>query len=286
MGTEQVARAAMTDDRRIDPQQLKQQLRSLIDAHHSVIAVVACACATPIGAFDDLDAIADVCNTHDVWLHVDAAHGASALMSRQHRHKLAGIEKADSIVWDAHKMLFVPALCAAVLYKNRQHRFETFRQDAPYLFDPSNPGMADYDSGVTTIECTKRALGFGLWGIWSLFGEELFEQMVDRTFERSHQLWRMLNDADDFEPLHKPECNIVAFRYLPDHIIHAADEIQDRFQFELRNRLIRSGDFYIVQAKLHGRSVLRACVMNPLTTENDLLELLNALRRHAAEMRA
>ena len=247
---------------------------------------MACACATPIGAFDDLNAVADVCENQDVWLHVDAAHGASALMSRQHRHKLTGIERADSVVWDAHKMLFVPALCAALLYKNRAHRFETFRQDAPYLFDPSNPGLADYDSGISTIECTKRAMGFGLWGIWSLFGEELFEQMVDRTFERGHQLWQKLNDADDFEPLHEPECNIVAFRYLPPHIANASEEIQDRFQFDLRTRLIQSGDFYIVQAKLNGRSVLRACVMNPLTTEADLQELLNTLRRHAIDMMA
>ena len=207
-------------------------------------------------------------------------------MSRQHRHKLSGIDRADSVVWDAHKMLFVPALCAAVLYKNREHRFETFRQDAPYLFDPSNPGLAEYDSGVATIECTKRALGFGLWGIWSLFGEELFEQLVDRTFERGHQLWQLVRDADDFEALHEPECNIVAFRHLPKSIANATEEIQNQFQFDLRTRLIQSGDFYIVQAKLNGQSALRACVMNPLTTEADLQELLNSLRRHATEMLA
>ena len=286
IGTQQVVRAAITIDRHIDPQQLGNQLRSLKEAGKTVTAVVACACATPIGAFDDLNAVADICENHDVWLHVDAAHGASALMSRRHRHKLNGIERADSIVWDAHKMLFVPALCAAVLYKNRAHRFETFRQDAPYLFDPSNPGLADYDSGISTIECTKRAMGFGLWGIWSMFGEELFEQMVDRTFERGHQLWQKLSDADDFEPLHEPECNIVAFRYLPPHIANASAEVQDLFQFDLRTRLIQSGDFYIVQARLNGRSTLRACVMNPLTTEADLQELLNALQRHAVDMQS
>lgn len=284
LGTQQVARAAIDSNRRIDPQQLDEQLQSLRANERQVIAVVACACATPIGAFDDLTAIADVCERHGVWLHVDAAHGGSVLMSRQHRSKAAGIDRADSVVWDAHKMLFVPALCAAVLYKNRDHRFETFRQDAPYLFDPSNPGLADYDSGVSTIECTKRALGYGLWGIWSLFGEELFEQMVDRTFERGHQLWELLCEADDFEPLHEPECNIVAFRYLPPGIADASADVQNQFQFDLRTKLIQSGDFYIVQAKLNGQSTLRACVMNPLTTTDDLRELLNALRRHGVKL--
>ena len=203
-------------------------------------------------------------------------------MSDRHRQKLAGIDRADSVVWDAHKMLFVPALCAAVLYRQRDHRFETFRQDAPYLFDPSSPGLAEYDSGVSTVECTKRALGFGLWGIWSLFGEALFEQLVDHTFERGRQLWCLLTDAADFETLHEPECNIVAFRYIPKRLQDAPVEVVDQFQFDLRTRLIRSGDFYIVQAKLEGRSVLRACIMNPLTSEKHLESLLDAIRHHGA----
>jgi len=281
LGTRQVVRAPLTEQRRIAPDRLDQQLASLKREQRRIMAVVACACATPIGAFDDINAIADVCEKHQVWLHTDAAHGGATLMSSTHRHKLDGIQRADSVVWDAHKMLFVPALCAAVLYRRREHRFETFRQDAPYLFDPSEPGLAEYDSGVSTVECTKRALGFGLWGIWSLFGEQFFEQIVDRTFERGRELWELLDEADDFETLHQPECNIVAFRHIPARLVSAPDEVLDRFQFDLRTRLIQSGDFYIVQAELNGRSVLRACVMNPLTSKSDLQELLSALRKHA-----
>ena len=282
LGTQQVIRADLTPGRKIDPAALDGQLRNLVAEKRRVIAVVSCACGTPIGAFDDLIAIADVCERHRVWMHVDAAHGGSVLMSDRHRQKLAGIDRADSVVWDAHKMLFVPALCAAVLYRQRDHRFETFRQDAPYLFDPSSPGLAEYDSGVSTVECTKRALGFGLWGIWSLFGEALFEQLVDHTFERGRQLWCLLTDAADFETLHEPECNIVAFRYIPKRLQDAPVEVVDQFQFDLRTRLIRSGDFYIVQAKLEGRSVLRACIMNPLTSEKHLESLLDAIRHHGA----
>jgi len=280
LGTQQVVRAATTDDRHLDAAQLNDQLTVLRSEGKAVVAVVACACATPTGAFDDLHAIADVCEQHSVWLHVDAAHGGSVLISQTHRHKLTGIERADSVVWDAHKMLFVPALCAAVLYRNHQHRFETFRQDAPYLFDPSNPGLAAYDSGVSTIECTKRALGFSLWGVWSLFGEELFEQIVDRTFERGQQLWRLLTDAEDFEPLHEPECNIVSFRHVPCRLKAATPATLNQFQLDLRRKVIRSGDFYIVQTTLDGQTALRACVMNPLTTKDDLEELLSAIRRH------
>lgn len=278
LGTQQLVTAATTEDRHIDAAQLRDQLSLLHSEGKVIVAVVACACATPTGAFDDLNAIADVCEQEGVWLHVDAAHGGSVLVSRTHRHKLAGIERADSVVWDAHKMLFVPALCAAVLYRNHQHRFTTFRQDAPYLFDPSNPGLATYDSGVATIECTKRALGFSLWGVWSLFGEELFEQIVDRTFARARELWQLLNEAPDFQPLHEPECNIVSFRYIPQELEDTASDIVNQFQFDVRRQLIRSGEFYIVQTTLDGQSAMRACVMNPLTSQQDLYELLEAIR--------
>ncbi len=168
LGSRQVVKVALDEHRRMDPRDLDSVLRRLTADGCRVMAVSACACATPTGAFDRLEEIADICRKHSVWLHVDAAHGGGLLMSRRYRARLAGIERADSVVWDAHKMLFVPALCAAVLYRNHEHRFETFRQNAPYLFDPSMPGMADIDSGMRTVECTKRATGFGLWGLWSL----------------------------------------------------------------------------------------------------------------------
>lgn len=278
LGSRQVVRCAADRDGHMDTVALDEVLRTLHRQGRTVIAVSACACAIPTGAFDDLIRIAEICRHHRVWLHVDAAHGGGLLMSRRHRSRLQGIELADSLIWDAHKMLFVPALCAAVLYRNRDHRFRTFQQDAPYLFDPSSPGMADIDSGMRTIECTKRAVGFGLWGIWAMFGEALFEQIVDRSIQLTEILHEKISAAADFEALHRPECNILAFRYLPDRLKGLPAHEQDQFQRQLRTQLIRSGMFYIVQTTLHGRAALRTCLMNPATTVNDLDALLDAVR--------
>lgn len=282
LGSKQVVKVGLDEHRRMDPRDLDVVLSRLAAERRRVMAVSACACATPTGAFDRLEEIADVCRKHAVWLHVDAAHGGGLLMSRTYRSRLAGIDRADSVVWDAHKMLFVPALCAAVLYRNKEHRFETFRQNAPYLFDPSMPGMADIDSGMRTIECTKRATGFGLWGLWSLMGEQVFEQMLDRTMERAMKFHELLSEAADFQTLHEPECNIVAFRYVPTAICDAPDSDVDQFQRDLRTHLIRSGKFYIVQTTLNGQAALRITVMNPMTTEDDLQELMSAIRESGA----
>lgn len=284
IGIDQVVRCGLDSKRRMDPNQLDELLTDLRSRNVPIVAVSGCACATPIGAFDPLTEIAEVCRRHEVWLHVDAAHGGAACLSRKYRHLVAGLDQADSLVMDAHKMMFVPALCAFVFYRNKEHRFETFRQDAPYLFDPSAPGLAEYDSGMLTAECTKRAATFGLWGTWSLFGPRLFEDMVDQTFDLGREFYEMLVEAPDFEPVHEPECNIVAFRYIPDELRDAPEERLAQFLFDLRRDLIRSGEFYIVQATIAGRQTLRVTIINPLTTRDHLSGLMDALRRRGSKL--
>jgi L-2,4-diaminobutyrate decarboxylase len=213
-----------------------------------------------------------------VWLHVDAAHGGAACLSPRYRRLVAGLDRADSLVWDAHKMLFVPGLCAFVLYRDAAHRFEAFRQDAPYLFDPAAPGLAEFDSGLRTVECTKRAAVFGLWGVWTLFGEQLFADLVDVTFDMGRVFYEKLAAAPDFVPLHQPECNIVVFRHVPPALAAAPPDVLGQFQLELRRRVIESGAFYVVSTKLDGQGAIRVTIINPLTTPDNLDELLDVLR--------
>lgn len=278
LGTDNVVRAKLDERRRIDPNRLDDTLRELRGTNRPIVAVVACACATPVGAFDPLLDIAEVCRRHNVWLHVDAAHGGAACFSERYRHLVDGLDRADSLIWDAHKMLFVPALCAFVFLRDQRHRFEAFRQDAPYLFDPSAPGLADYDSGLKTIECTKRAAAYGLWGVWTLFGPRLFADLVDVTFDMGRQFYEKLSAADDFEPLNDPQCNIVVFRHVPDALRAAPPERVGAFQLELRRQVIESGRFYLVPTQKDGVAALRATIINPLTEPHHLDALLDALR--------
>ncbi|MHB8863849.1 MAG: pyridoxal phosphate-dependent decarboxylase family protein [Pirellulaceae bacterium] len=286
LGTAQVLRAEIDTRRRMDPDRLNDMLRQLRRQNRPIVAVVACSCSTPIGAFDPLPAIADVCRHHDVWLHVDAAHGGSACVSPRYRHLVDGLERADSLVWDAHKMLFMPALCAFVFFRDKAHRFEAFRQEAPYLFDPAAPGLAEFDSGLRTLECTKRAAAFGLWGVWAMFGQQLFTDLVDVTFELGQIFYEKLRAASDFEPVHEPQCNIVVFRYMPHELLDASPEQWGRFQLELRRRVIESGDFYIVSTKIDGVGAMRTTIINPLTTPEHLDQLLDTIRRHGRELLA
>jgi len=284
LGTDQVVHVPLDKHRRMDVNKLEAILSELRQKNVPIVAVSAAACATPIGAFDPLVDIADVCRRHEVWLHVDAAHGGAACFSAKHRHLVEGLHLADSVVCDAHKMMFMPALCALVFYRNPEHRYAAFQQAAPYLFDPSAPGMAEYDNGISNLECTKRAAAMGLWGVWSLFGSRLFEALVDSTFDLSQQFYELLLTQDDFEPFCRPECNILVFRYLPAELQDRSPAEIDRFQLQLRRAVIQSGDFYLVQTRLDDRSYLRTTLINPLTTVEHLQKLLDCLREQGQRL--
>ncbi len=275
IGTNQVVRVGLDARRRMCSKALETELESLRSRSIPVMAVVACACATPIGAFDPLEEIADLCERYGVWFHVDAAHGAAAAFSDKYRHLVRGLERADSLICDAHKMMHVPALCAFVFYKQAKHRFLAFQQDAPYLFDPSAPGMADFDCGLMTMECTKRAASFGLWGVWSTYGSGVFADLVDVTFSLADEAWQLIQSQPDFEAPFRPQCNILVFRYSPPcgEVRRANDTNRD-----IRRRLIESGEFYVSQTTIDGVAYLRMTVINPLTTLGTISELMDRIR--------
>ena len=279
LGTENVERIPSDNQRRMDAEALRKRLCHLRREKRTVMAVVACACATPIGSFDPLRSIGQVCREFGVWLHVDAAHGGSALLSRRHRDLVDGLALADSVVWDAHKMLYVPGLCAFVFYRRAECAGATFHQSADYLFDPTAPQLGEFDIGRKTVECTKRAAAFGLWGVWSLFGESLFADLVDLSFSMGKVFYELLLQAEDFCPLHVPECNIVVFRHLPAALAEASQEVLGNFQLRLRRRVVEKGLFYLVSTKIDGVGALRTTIINPLTTRAHLAELLETLRR-------
>ena len=108
--------------------------------------------------------------------------------------------------------------------------------------------------------------------------------MVDVTIDLAQQFHAMLTAADDFMPLHEPQCNIVAFRYLPAELRDAPAERVDALQPRLRRAVIESGEFYLVQSRIDGRPVLRTTMMNPLTTVDDLHGLLECLRRFGRQL--
>jgi L-2,4-diaminobutyrate decarboxylase len=228
------------------------------------MALVAAACATSTGLHDDLRGIGEFCRRHRIWLHVDAAHGASALLSERLRPLLAGVELADSIVWDAHKMLRTSGLCAAVLVRRRADLPAAFRQDASYL-DFDDP--LGFDTLDRQVECTKAEIGLKLFLNLAFRGERGLAAYVEDQYAKTLRLWELLRERRGFDVPYRPESNILCFRHGPAGARQGA----------IREALLAGGDFHLSSAEIGGERHLRVAVMSPATDEPTLRALLDAI---------
>ena len=297
--------AVPSRDYRMDPAALDARLADLAEAGVAVMAVVASAGSTPTGSFDDLAAIGGICARHGIWLHVDGAHGASALLSGTHRSRLRGIELARSIAWDPHKMMLLPLSAGVVLVRSRADLDAAFAQRAPYLFHGAGDAF-DWDQGKRSFLCSRRADALKLWIALQRYGTSGIGALYDRLCGLAAALHERVEAHPRFAAVHRPESNILCFRYVGhgrghgdgdgDSVSHghsdghdhgngavgsAPDAALDAVNRDLRERYNASGEGWITTTVLDGRRVLRVTVMNPATTEAHLDRLLEGLDQTA-----
>ena len=258
---------------RIRVDRLPDVLDRVRAAGREPMALVAAACATSTGLYDDLSGIADFCEEHGIWLHVDGAHGASALLSPRHRRLLEGIDRADSVIWDAHKMLRTSSLCAAVLLRRGGDLMDAFHQAASYLFydEQDNAGV---DLLSRTVECTKATLGLKLFLNLAWRGEQGLGDYVAERYERTLRFYDLIRSRPRFECPYRPESNILCFRYRHDN----------ERQVAIRERLLADGDFHLSSTEIGGERYLRITVMAPATDEETIERLLDAVERADAQV--
>jgi L-2,4-diaminobutyrate decarboxylase len=269
---------------RMDVPALVSTLDRLSGEGRQVMAVVATAGSTATGSFDDLDAIGRACEERGLWLHVDGAHGASALLSAAHRQRLAGIERASSIAWDPHKMMLMPLTASAVLVRRETDLEAAFSQSAPYLFH-AREGR-NWDQGLRSFTCSRRIDALKVWVALQRHGARAFGLLYDHLCATAKNLFDLVRLHADFAAIHEPESNILCFRYVGSNARRDGqsgsgpidDEPSlDALNLRLREEYNRAGDGWITTTMLGGRRVLRTTLMNPRTTPADLERLLDGL---------
>lgn len=259
-----VVKVATDAAHRLDVDALDAALRE-----NEVMAIVATSGSTATGAFDDLRAIAALRDKYDTWLHVDAAHGASVVLSERLRPLVDGLDLADSLAWDPHKMLWMSLSLGVLLVRDGRWLRRAFEADAPYLFNAERAGD---NIGEMTIQCSKRADAVKLWMTLQMLGTEPFVSAMEHVTDLTRYLYDVVSASSDFEAMHVPMFNIFCFRHRSDDATNAA----------LRERLIRSGQAWITSTVLKGQRVLRVTMINPRTERGDVDRMLAALRRFAA----
>ncbi len=256
-----------TDERGvIRPDRLPAAWERLTGDGRRALALVANACSTALGLYDPLEEIAEFCSARGVWLHVDGAHGAGALLSAQLSPRLRGVHRADSLVWDLHKLARAPTVCAAVLVRDAASLDRAFQQEASYLFhEKDQPG---FDFIHRTVECTKAGLGLRFFAVLGALGERGLAGYVEGLYRVTRQAFELISSQPDFECAAEPQSNILCFRLKAD----------DERQMTLRALLLAEGSFYLSTAAHAGKRWLRLVFMNPDTGLAQVQRLLARLR--------
>ena len=273
--------AVRSRDYKLDPEALADRIAEFARDGRRVMAVVATAGSTATGSFDDLDAIASVCDEHGIWLHVDAAHGGSALLSNTHRERLRGIERVRSLAWDPHKMMLLPSQAGTLLVRDARELESAFSQRAPYLFADAHAERS-WDQGPRSFMCSRRADALKLWVALQRYGADALGELYDYFCALARFMFEEIAERAGFVALHEPEGNILCFRYVGSGGL--SNVTLDEVNRELRERYNQSGEGWITATNLDGRRVLRVTLMNPRTTTDDIRDILDGLARVGARI--
>ncbi|MGZ8482190.1 MAG: pyridoxal phosphate-dependent decarboxylase family protein [Candidatus Limnocylindria bacterium] len=252
------------------------------------LAIAAVAGSTNTGSVDAVGELADVATREGLWLHVDAAYGGAVRLSARDAGRVPDLERADSVTIDPHKWFFQAYDVGALVVRDGSQLAATFDHSPEYYRGGEAPTGDGHDDSEQLnfyklgFEGTRRWRALKLWLSWRHLGTNGLGRLVELTNDLAAHLARRIAESDDFEALPaKPELSVVCFRHVPPAALNASelDAHQDRLQAALE----ASGDGWLSTTTLRGATWLRAGIVNYLSTEADVDQVLDRLRQFAAE---
>lgn len=283
------------DDNRINTDALREKCLELHRQKIRVMAICGIAGTTETGNVDPLDAMADIAREFSAHFHVDAAWGGPTLFSRSHRHLLRGIEKADSVTFDAHKQLYVPMGAGLVVFRD-PGLASAVEHHAQYIIRKGSR-----DLGSTTLEGSRPGMSMLIQSGLRILAREGYEILIDQGIDKAATFAEMINTETDFELITKPELNILTYRYCPEKAQQAltiADSLQAERLNTCLNRITKfiqktqreRGKAFVSRTRLeparyfhHPCIVFRVVLANPLTTKEILADILKEQRELSSD---
>jgi aromatic-L-amino-acid decarboxylase len=269
-----------TDDTfRIRGEALSEAIAKDRAAGKTPFLLVGNAGTTNTGAVDDLAALADLAARERLWFHVDAAYGGFFLLTDEGRRRMAGIERADSIVLDPHKGLFLPYGTGALLVKDGEALKRAHALSADYL--PSMQEDTDLvDFNLLSPELSRDFRGLRVWLPLKMHGIEPFRTNLEEKLELAALAAEELSRIPGIEILAAPQLSIVAFRLRRDGLDGPA---LDRLNHDLLDRINGRKRVYLTGTILRGRFAVRICVLSFRTHRDRMEQGLADVRAAVAE---
>jgi aromatic-L-amino-acid decarboxylase len=270
-------RLVPVDERfRMRPDTLEAAIAEDRQAGRRAIAVVASAGTISTGAIDPLAEVAAIAHANDLWLHVDGAYGALAALAVPER--LAGLALADSLSVDAHKWLYQPLDCGALLYRDAEIARETFAYTGDYAKTLTADPLEGFAFFEESIELSRRFRALKLWLSLRYHGLGQFRQAIGNDLDHAQLLAKLVQAEPSLELLAPVELSAVCFRWAGG----PAATLDERNQ-QILQRVVRRGRVGLSNATLGGRFALRACIVNHRTTDQDVAAVIEEVLAAAQE---
>ncbi|XP_062248348.1 cysteine sulfinic acid decarboxylase isoform X2 [Platichthys flesus] len=291
LGTDNVILVKVDDGGRMIPSDLEEKI-TLAKSQGAVPFLVSCTAGTTVqGAFDPLDHIADVCEKHKLWLHVDAAWGGSVLFSKQHRSLMKGVDRANSVAWNPHKMLVAGLQCSALLLRDTTNLLKQCHSaGATYLFQPDKFYDINLDVGDKSLQCSRKVDCLKLWLMWKAVGSDGLAERVDKAFFHVSYLAEQMKKREGFHLVGEPEFVNVCFWYIPPSLRGKEGDADypDRLAKVapvVKERMVKLGTMMIGYQPLANRvNFFRAVVFSPLISQRDMDFFLDEIERLGNDM--
>jgi glutamate/tyrosine decarboxylase-like PLP-dependent enzyme len=265
--------------------ELEAAIRRDRDEGRRPVAVCASAGTVNTGAIDPLREIAEVCRRHDVWFHVDGSYGGPAVLTGRHRPELEEMASADSLALDPHKWLYIPIEAGLALVRDGEALRDTFSLVPPYIRTEGNPGGV-YGLPWFSEYGFQQTRGFRALKVWMALkhhGLAGYGELIDRDIALAGRLADRIRESEDLELMAPPGLSIVCFRYAPPGLRGDRERL-DALNRALLERLQTGGEAFLSSTVLGGRFALRACIVNPRTTEDDIDLVAGLIRRMGNEL--
>ncbi|MEP0876317.1 aspartate aminotransferase family protein [Funiculus sociatus GB2-M2] len=279
LGEQAVVTVETDANYRQSPAALERQLKELQQQELLPIALVGTVGTTDFGSIDPLPEIAACAKKQGLWLHIDAAYGGALVLSDRHRHKLVGIEEADSIAVDFHKLFYQPISCGAFLLKNRSH-FDLIKLHTDYLNPETNIEQGILDLVTKSVQTTRRFDALKLFVSLHTLGRRQLAEIIETTINLAEKTAQLIDAEPVLELANYPTINAVVFRYIPrqtppeTHSVTYANQINS----QIRMSLLRTGEAVLAQTRIAERIYLKFTLLNPHTTTAHITQILNTIK--------
>lgn len=281
LGTRNLIQVPVDRNNQVDPDALRQTVEECQARKDLIVALIGVAGTTDSGAIDPLPAIGEIARANNLYFHVDAAWGGPLLLSATHRHKLAGIDLADSVTIDGHKQLYAPMGVGMLLLRD-PHMAKSIEKHARYIVRAKS-----IDLGKRALEGSRPAMALFLHAALHILGHRGYEMLVDHGISKTRYLAKRVHELPEFELLIEPPINIVVYRYIPEpwrakaarkELTELENQSINRINEQLQKIQRQKGLSFVSRTTLettsYGRGLpivaLRAVIANFLTTEFDI----------------